>query len=217
MAAFYVLQNTDDIEKATTHYHPIDRQSGPSVQCEKCGEDVGPLMWLPPHRAELELFGERFADIAFSGASDLLVSERFKDLFEVSQLRGFRGFEPVEIVKVKFRKQKQKVVPPKYFHVSVPRDSARVDDRLSGLEREEQSICSDCGSSGAVKYVRISLLEGSWSGVDVFYARGLPGTILVSERFEQWYRLNSITGGMLIPAEMRSYDRNDFSWMTKYK
>jgi hypothetical protein len=217
MAAFYVFQNTDDIEKWTTHYHPIDGKSGPGAQCENCGLAVGSLTWLPPYRVELELWGESFADVAFSGASDLLISERFKHIYQTARLQGVKGFEPVEIVKVKFRKRKHKAQPPKYFHVSILRDSARVDDQLSGLEREEPSTCLECGSSGAVKYQRISLVEGTWSGLDVFYARGLPGIILVSNRFEESYRINKITGGVLIPVEIRSYDRNDFSWMEKYK
>ena len=161
--------------------------------------------------------GRAFADIAFGGASDFLVSERFKNLYNESDLHGLEGFESVEIMKVKMRKSKIKLSPPKYFHVTVPRDTARIDDRASGLIREGgPSTCLDCGSTGAIKYDRIFLMEDTWSGSDAFYARGLPGTILVSNRFAKFYRLNDITGGRLVPALQYSYNRSDYSWTEKY-
>lgn len=216
MTEFYVLQDSHDIEKTTTAFHPVARKSAPGPKCQTCGEFVGSLRWLPPHRVELELMGLAFADISFGGPSDFLVSERFKKLYEESHLRGLEGFESVEITKVKIRRVKTYISPPKYFHVTVPRDTARIDDWASGLIREGgPSTCLDCGSTGAIKYDHIVLMEDTWSGNDAFYARGLPGTVLVSNRFAEFYRSNQITGGRLVRAAEYGYDRDDYSWLRK--
>jgi hypothetical protein len=46
----------------------------------------------------------------------------------------------------------------------------------------------------------------TWTGEDVFIARGLAGTIITSESFYDFYVSNNINAGELIPAEEYSID-----------
>ncbi|MEZ6163292.1 MAG: hypothetical protein R3B67_02540 [Phycisphaerales bacterium] len=42
--------------------------------------------------------------------------------------------------------------------------------------------------------------ESTWSGEDIFYARGLSGLIITSEPFAEWFHHANINSGVLIPA-----------------
>lgn len=213
---FYVLKNSEAVNQKTTEYFSVRRKYGQAPRCSSCGEYIGSLEWLPPYEAEIKLWGDSFSDIAFGGESDLLVSERFRDLYEAARLTGFKGFDPVKIVKIETNRKNRGLEPPNYFHVAVVLDTASVDDRASGLVREQTPTCVECRSSGPIKFERLLLQKNSWSGTDVFYARGLPGTILVSARFAEFYKSKNIEGGMIVPAAEYRYDRDNFSWMDAY-
>jgi hypothetical protein len=47
-------------------------------------------------------------------------------------------------------------------------------------------------------YARGSL--GSWQGEDVFIARGLPGTIIASERFKEFCSARAVKNVLLVDA-----------------
>src|SRR5262245_45670349 len=119
-----------------TSYFGVEPVSlGDTPRCSSCGQALGALRWRPPHRVELETWGEAFGDIAFGPATDLLVSERFAFLWEQARLVGLDGFDQVEIVKI-VRHARLKDDPPRYFRVDVVRSRAAVDDSASNLERE---------------------------------------------------------------------------------
>ena len=43
-------------------------------------------------------------------------------------------------------------------------------------------------------------------GEDIFIARGLPGTIVVSERFKEWCEANEVRNAVFVPAEEYAHD-----------
>src|SRR5207248_11182380 len=141
---------------------------------------IGSLPVLPPRRVELGLWGRHFGDFAFHAGTDVLVSERFRDAFLRSGLTGFSGFEPAEIVKVVARLGKIPKPLPSYF-VAVPgRSRAVIDDRASGLDYQKRWTCDECRIGSMMRLRRLVLEPGTWSGEDVFIARGLPGSIIMS-------------------------------------
>ncbi|MCS6946152.1 MAG: hypothetical protein NZM12_00900, partial [Steroidobacteraceae bacterium] len=50
------------------------------------------------------------------------------------------------------------------------------------------------------------LKSDTWSGEDVFFARGLPGTILVSERFKSLCETAGLTSCSLVDTERFGFD-----------
>lgn len=210
---FYVLKNPEIEEStATTDFVDVDPVNlGKSPRCEACGKPIGSRIWLPPYRVELEIWYKAYGDISIGTGNNMLVSERFKTLYEESGLTGLYGFDPVEVVRVKrFGKAKGfKAKPPPYYRVSVVRSKAAIDISKSLLRDEPGETCPVCrsGDWAVMRILRVVLEPSTWSGEDIFIARGLPGTYITTERFKTFCEKNNIANAVLIPAE--EY-RNDF-------
>ncbi len=200
---FYVLDdNRAGNEPAVTTYlsaDPVHRGEAP--RCPVCNTFIGPLKWLPPYRVELEAYGSAWGDLVFPwGGDELLVSERFERLWKQDGLIGLSGFDSVEVVKTK-KRRRLAPLPPGYLRVSLARSRALVDDAASGIRRDETRECPECGGGGLERIKRIVLKEGTWSGEDIFKARGLPGKNIASERFKEFCDHHQILNGLLIPVE----------------
>jgi hypothetical protein len=209
---FFVFESPSAVDETTTDYTIVGPfNTGPAAECSACGEPIELLHWLPPYRVKLKVLGDRAGDVVFGGPVDFLVSERFRDLYRSSGLSGLEGFDSVDVVRVRAsssRKHRGKL--PAYYRVRATLGGAAVDDKASEIAREEASICSECRGAGVMILKRVVLEQGSWSGEDVFYARGLPGTILVSSRFVEFYNSNGLQGAVLIPALDYKYRRYGF-------
>ncbi|MEW6536828.1 MAG: hypothetical protein AB1454_14555 [Candidatus Auribacterota bacterium] len=180
-----------------------------ALKCDVCGKLLGSLSWLPPYTAELEFWGREVGDVAFGTAEGFLISERFKESYEQTDLKGLSGFEKVEIVKMKRHKRKHPELIPNYYYVRVPITKAKIDFEASELEYEGDPVCPGCnsGKRGITKRVQRVILENdSWSGEDIFIARGLWGTFLTTERFRDFYLSNNFKNGVFIEAENYHFD-----------
>ena len=205
---FYVLDNqpAQDSDVRTEFFMAGRTKVGKAPTCPACGVAIGSLPVLPPRRVELELWGRHYSDLAFGGGDDVLVSTRFRDAFLRSGLTGFSGFAPVEVEKVIARFRKIPKPTPSYFEAIPGRSRAAVDDRASGLDYEERWTCDECRTGFMERMRRLVFEPGTWSGEDVFIARGLPGTIITSERFKQLCDREAFTNCVLIPAAHYHFD-----------
>lgn len=174
--------------------------------CSGCGRHVGQMIWLPPFHASLECWDREFGDLALVAREYLLVSERFKRLYQEAGLTGLSGFDPVKIVKVKRHKRFQGD-PPAYFHVRVGRTEAAIDLERSGFVwGEPDKVCPVCRGGGDLwRWKRIVIEEGTWTGEDIFIPRGLS-VFVASERFRRFCEWEQITNAVLVPAEEYWYD-----------
>jgi len=204
MKAIYLLKRRGTpIGEATTDFiqaDPHNVSDGPN--CPACGRPTGPYRWAPPLRAELETWGKRFGDMAFGPSSDMLVSERFKDLWLTSGLVGLEGFEPVEIVKVVRRGKRFKDPPPAYVRVAAQRSQAAFDDVSSGVQWLEPPSprCDVCRVGGNAKgWERIVLEEEPKENICT--VRGLGAWVLVDEHFKRFVEENGLLNCPLVPAE----------------
>lgn len=208
---FFVLRNprvTKQKDMAITDFlKSDDANTGEAPICPVCGEFIGMLPWLPPYRAELEVWGKAYGDIAFGAGDEMLVSARFAMLYKEATLIGLEGFKETEILKIKRRGgSRLRLPPPKYYCVKVVRSRAAINIKASGLVLREPPTCDECRDGFIIRTQRVILEENTWSGEDVFFARGLPGTIITSERFKDFFEDKGINNGLLIPAEDYSFD-----------
>jgi hypothetical protein len=177
---------------------------GDAPRCEACGLYVGGRPWLPPHRAELTLHGTEWGDFAFrgEGGEDMLLSERAAALFQSAGLRGLRGFEDVEITRVKGSARPA----PRYLHVAVDRGKASVDEASSTLIRSGPPSCHQCRSATMEGIQGFALEHETWAGEDVFFPRGLTGTVVASRAFVDFVRENALSNVRFVPTGSYVWD-----------
>lgn len=206
---FFVLQNPRAGRgEAVTDFVPVDGAlMGDAPRCPVCEKYIGLRPLTPPVTVELEGWGASWGDIAFGPADQVLISGRLKTAFAEAGLSGFTRFDPVLVAKTKRRRPSISGSPPEYWLGTVARSQAMLDESASGLERDDGTVCPECGLAGVNKRLRrVVLRPDTWSGEDVFFARGLPGTILVSERFKSLCETAGLTNCSLVDAEKFSFD-----------
>ncbi|MEW6536850.1 MAG: hypothetical protein AB1454_14665 [Candidatus Auribacterota bacterium] len=210
---FYVFKNPKDVAiEGVTDFlggEPYNTGRLPTApKCEICGRFIGNLSWFPPYTAEIEFLGKEAGDVAFDTAEGFLISERFKELYMQTDLNGLSCFEKVEIVKIKRHKRKYPKFIPNYFYVRLQITHAKIDYKSSELEYVGNP-CPGCKSveGGYIKRTKRVILEDrTWSGEDIFIARGLCGTFLTTEKFRDFYLSNNFKNGVFIEAENYHFD-----------
>jgi len=181
-------------------------------RCPVCGETVGPLVWLPPHRIKLSSAKpEKWGDFLWGPFSPFMVSERFKQVYYQEGLRGIVHFwPPAEIVRMGTKKTGGLTPqPPTYCLVEINWDGAAMDEKASEVvvQYPGKPECSCCRQSGRglLKQKGIFLEAGSWKGEDMFRARG-TGEILVSEWLREVAERHKLRNVRFIPAEKYGYE-----------
>jgi hypothetical protein len=156
---------------------------------------------------ELDTWGSEFGDLAFPSGWDLLVSVRFRHIYETSHLTGLRDFEAVEVVKIT-RHARLVGDPPEYAKASVGFSDATIDQQASGMEWTEPPTCPLCMlGNGLRRWSGIVIRDESWRGEDIFFARGkAAGMFIVTARFKSVCEQNGITNAVFVPAETYAVD-----------
>lgn len=206
---FFVLQNPKAGRgEAVTDFVPVDGSPmGDAPRCPTCDKYVGLRPLIPPVKVELEGWGASWGDIAFGPADQVLISGRLRNAFAEARLVGFTRFDPVVVAKAKRRRPSISGSPPEYWLGTVARSRAMLDDSASGLERDDGAVCPECGLAGVNKRLRrVVLRSDTWSGEDVFFAPGLPGTILVSERFKSLCETAGLANCSFVDAAVFGFD-----------
>ena len=210
---YYVLKPAGGIRFGTKWAYAEQVGSvnyGEGKYCPVCGRPMGGLEWLPPHRVKLSSAKpEKWGDFVWGAGFDLMVSSRFKELYEVEGLKGIDHFyPPAEIVRVGTRKTGD--LPegiPIYHLVSIRWNGANLDDNASEVERmiAKLPLCPYHRGS-IVSLERVALQPNSWDGSDIFLAGGgLGNAIMVSRSFHYVVKEHSLTNAWLIPAENYAY------------
>lgn len=168
-------------------------------RCPQCGEGLGSLRWLPPHR--IALSSKRYPDALWGAGFYVMFSHRLKRLYESHKFRGVLWFDPpAEIVRVGRRRTANvQPWPPDYHNVVFTLGGASLDDARSGANRPT-GLCSYC-RGGINSLEKVAFLPGSWTGADVFSAYGLVGVIIVSQRLADVISEEQVTNIELTPIE----------------
>jgi hypothetical protein len=179
--------------------------TGEALRCPRCNRFLTSLRWLPPYRIELETWGREYSDVV-EIEDEMIVSERFVQLFRANGLKGLSEFEPVEVLNVKHRRGKPKQVMPRYFKTTVTLSPTMVDQKSSGFVwGDESAICSVCLWNNLKRFTRIVIKEDTWNGDDIFFPRGGYGPI-VSETFKILCDQHAVRGVIFSPAKNYGYE-----------
>jgi len=185
---------------------PVNRGEAPL--CPRCKGALGLLTWLPPFRIDLEIYGQQPGDFVTGPGNSFLISERMAAAFKAEGLTGLLGFHPTEVVRVRRKRKGAKLeTVPRYLVVDVSFfGTSAVDVARSRLRYGVPVTCPECRAEGLDSIHGFVLEPGTWRGEDVFRARGLPGTIIVSERFAEFVERHELTNMKLIPTGQYVWD-----------
>jgi hypothetical protein len=204
---FYVLTNSVEKVACETDFSYLKpHENGPAPHCPKCNRTIGMLTSLPPYNIELELWDKGFGDIAFGPNYHLLVSEKFKTLWQEQGLAGLEEFSPVSITKI-IRHKKFNSNPPKYFLTYVQYGKAIIDQKASGFEWEKPPNCPLCQEGHIIKRWKSHiLLPDTWDDLNIFRPIGLRSSIMADQTFKNFVEKFKMTNCWLIPAEKFAHD-----------
>jgi hypothetical protein len=197
---FFVLTQRIGANPYETSFVPDEgARYGEAPRCPACGEYVGMREWLPPYEVELELHGDDWGDVAYFGA-DMLVSCRFADAWKRARLVGLEVLDQVRVVKPR------RADVPEYLRTAVSVSEAAVDEARSRIVRGRQPTCRLCRSGGIDAIRGLVVEKETWSGEDVFEARGLQGLVIASDRFRAFAEDEGLTNIGLVPLNAYVWD-----------
>ena len=185
---------------------------GKGDKCPVCGGAIGGRRWLPPHRIKLSSAKpEKWGDFLWGAGFLLMVSDRFKRIYETEGLTGITVLHPpAEVLRVGSKKTGD--LPPslpQYHLIEIVWNGANQDDAVSEVMRERSVKCTYCRVGGFPRrQQRITIEQESWAGDDIFTPRGAPARIMVSERFKQIAEVHKLKNVWLIPSEEYAYDEH---------
>jgi hypothetical protein len=211
MSGFYVLVN--NTKTSSTVFLPTDSVViGNAPKCSKCGKYLGMCPLIGEVVVELELWNNSADDVCFGPGDEILFSSRLKDAFESSHLIG-ADFRSVKIARVKSHKRGKSTIP-QYYLTHISRSRVIVDAAASNIEWEGKIDCEECHLDGIMKrFKQIVLVPGTWNGEDIFFARGLPGIIITSQRFLEICIGIGLPTDFLVPIDKFSIDH--YPWENK--
>jgi hypothetical protein len=206
---FFVLQKGAIRSRYDTEVDTVEPDNlADAPRCPRCGDVIGMLIWLPPYRVELELYGEELGDYINAPGYELLISERFAEAFRAEGLTGLEGFHPVEVVRVRRRGKKalKPLTVPRYFVVWPCFGRGAVDVVLNRVRVSKPPTCPECRATGVDAINGFVLEPGSWGGEDIFRPRGMQGRVVVTERFNDFVERHGLTNMVLTPTEQFVWD-----------
>lgn len=184
-----------------TEYETTDTASfGEAPKCPACHVGhIGMRAWLPPFQVTLHIWGHAVGDIAFAGW-DLLVSDRFRKVWQADGLHGVDVFDPVEIVRVKPQKFSRSL--PQFFRVTPRWGSTTLDFKRSHIDRPRAPMCLVCGRGAINDTIRgLSVAEETWNGDDILRPLGMTNLIMASHRFKAMVGAYELKNANLTPIE----------------
>ncbi|MBQ3388574.1 MAG: hypothetical protein IJG60_05120 [Thermoguttaceae bacterium] len=177
--------------------------------CPYCGRQLRPYVVLPLN-VDLGVAKPYFCDIVYD-FEFIYVTERFRNLFDKSGLKGIENFREVTLNKIKTHNGVRKAnlpEPPRYFLADVVVDGAAIDLKKSRAVFHRPEFCHYCmfptqepykedlsGNLGLVKWNGYFIDQTRWKDNNVFIVLGKSGIYAVDEKFKDWFEENQLLPG----------------------
>jgi len=229
---FYTLDNMnyDRFYALFDSIEPYNDVEDP-VLCPECGRILIWRKWIEPRCVKLSkpLFG----DVALNLVDNMIVSQRFKNLYEQSGLKGIKSFNPIDKVLVS-RNAKKQLIPPMYYHIELEMANAVYDlektvclpasycKNRESLEVTNGGIkrCSLCNPYNydcvpTIKGFGIKYLDNNFLDIFHFYPR--TRHVHFSQKFIDWALENNITNFKGKIQKTEDYWHPDVREMLEYQ
>lgn len=157
--------------------------------CPRCGRVVSMMKWQRP--LKIILSAKKIGDFIFGTLPYPIVSKRFKELYEVSDLRGIKEFRRVD--RMRFKKE---IIDAEYYYLELERIDVKVKVAQGEFIIEDEiSICQLCRPDKRT-YIKIKglLVEENVNMInkDIFLTYLQGDTVFCNERFMQFCKDNKL-------------------------
>lgn len=195
---FYVISNPLFDDEKFSYGEEVSLKVGDYEKCIKCGSPISMREWLPPLKVRLSK--SLIGDFIFGTFSTFLVSKSFKLNYEKYNLSGINDFILVDCIQIKGNRKK---INRKYYYAKISISNIKIDEESSKIEREGKIKCSECKNGSIIKSFKgLFFYNNTWKGNDIFIPMGLPGTIIVSDKFREFIDINGYTNIKLTPSQL---------------
>lgn len=197
---FYTLKNRFGLAEYA-EYSIFNLCVGDCTYCPLCNLPNSQLEWQSPKKVNLSK--PKFGDFVFGASTNLVCSEQFRIAFLNSNLNGILNFEKIEIVKIKYLKNKI-IEMPKYYYVPIVRPKIFIDSTKTFKNWEKEPKCI-CGSGGMLIGINgFDFDQTAWQNEDLFYIIGFSSPIF-SQRFVDFVLENKFSNIDFVATE-------DYKW-----
>ncbi|MCR4726875.1 MAG: hypothetical protein K5753_06640 [Clostridia bacterium] len=154
--------------------------------CPKCKRMSFGLNWYPPYK--IEVYKRNIGDIVL-GAGSVIVSKKFKDVYEQNGLTGIKEFCRIESVKSKGVETDSELYYVKLNRYEVPIDYEK--SRMEGDDTDWQ--CDLCNPDGKIDVYINGIYFQKDFPADIFHMFAFGDRIFLSEKFISVMENNGIT------------------------
>ena len=203
---FYIVEHPRTPAFAEAAIIPVAYDYDRIDRCPECGSFVSGAYWISPR--EVVLTSRKCPDFLYNYCDnvDFLLSEKALDLILHSELTGIVKTEEIE--QVRFQRKSKKETPiPKYFHIELARSRITVDHEKSvihyGKTPSGRALCQLCHQ---VDYTmdftrKLTFHMDNYEGYDIFQTYEMGNIVLLSQRFVNFCRENSLTNLHCTPIQ----------------
>lgn len=209
---------------------PIDRvydKTHPPF-CPYCGRQLRDYVTFPLNSV-MDIAKPYFCDMIYTLGS-VYVTERFRDSFEKSGLKGIENFREITLDKIKTHNGVRKAKlpePPRYFMADLIVDGATIDLKKSKAVFHRPEFCHYCmfptqepyervdfGNMGLVKWDGYYIDQTRWNGNNIFVVLSYPIYFAVDQKFKDWFEENQFLPGCRFIPEQDYKDNYINEYMT---
>ena len=173
--------------------------TGKAKICQECNNPISMLEWLPPY--EINVSKKNLGDLIFGTYAGFLVSNRFKDKFEKTNLNGLHEFNKVDLY------YRNKLLTEEYYYPKISMITAFIDTKR--VKFENKKLCNTCqkGSSVLSGINGVYFLNYNQINKDIFFTTTLGESfIIISEYFNKFLKKNNFNNIELVNASKYVWD-----------
>lgn len=154
--------------------------------CPKCKRMSFGLNWYPPYK--IEVYKRNIGDIIL-GTNPMIVTKKFKDVYEQNGLTGIREFCRIESVKWKGNEMDSEL-----YYVKLNRYDVPIDYDQSRMEGEDAGWqCDLCNPDGKLDIFANGVYFKKDFPADIFFIYAYGNRVFLSEKFLLVMESNGIT------------------------
>jgi hypothetical protein len=175
----------------------VDRVNGDTEKCPKCGGHISGFEWLYPRK--IKFSNKRYPDrISWWLQQYFIVSERFVEAYNKTDLLGIEKFNSIEVV----LKKSTNFKAPEYFCADIIRSDVRVDYKKSKIYGQKYDWkCELCNPRGrTLDSLKLLVMDSTrWAGEDIFRTYGM-GEFFATQKFVDFCCKNHFTNFIFTPV-----------------